>query len=113
MAFVGIGSLDESAFVERDVLTAADFATLRGAGAIGEVCGRFFDRAGRECDTDFRDRVISVELDELRRCPEVVGVTNGPRRAPAVRAALQGRLVNSLVIDQQGAEALLAEGDVR
>jgi DNA-binding transcriptional regulator LsrR (DeoR family) len=26
---------------------------------------------------------------------------------------LQGRLVNSLVIDQQGAEALLAEGDER
>ncbi len=110
MALVGIGSLDESAFVERDALTAADFARLRRAGAIGEICGRFYDRSGRECETDYRDRVISVELDELRRCQEVVGVTNGPRRARAVFAALKGRLVSSLVIDQQGAEALLAEG---
>ncbi len=110
MALVGIGSLDESAFVEREALTAADVSRLRGAGAIGEVCGRFYDRSGRECETEYRDRVISVELDELRRCPEVVGVTNGARRARAVHAALRGRLVNSLVIDQQGAEALLAEG---
>jgi deoxyribonucleoside regulator len=109
MALVGIGSLDESAFVERDALTAADFARLRRAGAAGEICGRFYDSSGRECETDYRDRVISVELDELRRCHEVVGVTNGPRRAQAVLAALRGRLVNSLVIDQQGAEALLAE----
>jgi deoxyribonucleoside regulator len=113
MALVGIGSLDESAFVERGVLTAADFAKLRSAGATGEICGRFYDRAGRECETDYRDRVISVELDALRRCQEVVGITNGPRRARAVHAALQGRLVNSLVIDQQGAEALLAEGNER
>jgi DNA-binding transcriptional regulator LsrR (DeoR family) len=113
LALVGIGSLDESAFVERGVLTAADFAALRGAGAIGEICGRFYDRSGRECKTDYRDRVVSVELDELRRCPEVVGVTNGAQRAPAVFAALQGRLINSLVIDQQGAEALLAQGDER
>lgn len=110
LALVGIGSLDESAFVERGVLTAADFAKLRGAGATGEICGRFYDRTGRECDTDYRDRVISVELAELRRCHEVIGVTNGPRRARAVLAALNGHLVNSLVIDQQGAEALLAEG---
>jgi DNA-binding transcriptional regulator LsrR (DeoR family) len=111
IALVGIGSLDESAFVERGVLTAADFAALRDAGAIGEICGRFYDRSGRECTTEYRDRVVSVELDELRRCQEVVGVTNGPRRAHAVFAALRGRLVNALVIDQQGAEALLAERD--
>jgi deoxyribonucleoside regulator len=113
LALVGIGSLDESSFVERGVLSAADCATLRSAGATGEICGRFYDRSGRECATDYRDRVISVEFDELRRCQEVVGVTNGPRRARAVFAALQGRLVNSLVIDQQGAEALLAEGNER
>lgn len=110
MAFVGIGSLDESAFAERGVLTAGDFARLRRAGAVGEICGRFFDRSGRECATGYRDRVVSVEFDDLRRCSEVIGVTNGPRRARAVAAALEGRLVQSLVVDQQGAEALLVEG---
>lgn len=110
LAFVGIGSPDESAIVEHGTLGPTDIASLHTHGAVGEVCGRFFDAEGHECDTELRDRVISVELDALRRCPEVIGVTNGPQRACAVRAAIRGRLINSLVIDQQGAEAVLAEG---
>lgn len=108
VAMVGIGALEESAFAERGVLREADFAHLRAAGAVGEICGHFFDEAGRECVTSYRDRVIGIELDTLRRRPEVIGVTNGPNRAAAVRAALRGGLVTSLVIDEPGAEALLA-----
>jgi deoxyribonucleoside regulator len=108
LALVGIGSPDDSAFVERGVLDAATLADLRRAGAVGEICGRFFDAAGRECATDYRDRVISIGLDALRSTPEVVGVTNGVGRAAATRAALIGGLVHSLVIDDRGAAALLA-----
>jgi DNA-binding transcriptional regulator LsrR (DeoR family) len=111
LAFVGIGSLEESAFVERGMLGPADRARLRDAGAVGEVCGRFFDRNGRECATEYRDRVLSIDLDVLRRRPDVVGVTNGPRRAAAVRAALRGGLITSLVIDDVGAAAVLAVDD--
>lgn len=108
LALVGIGSLDESAFIERGVLAAGDLVRLRREGTAGEVCGRFFDGAGRECHSAFRDRVISVDLDALRRCPEVVGVTAGPRRAAAIQAAIRGRLITSLVIDDAGARALLS-----
>ena len=110
VALVGIGSLDESAFIDRGVLPDADLKALRAAGAVGEICGRFFDRDGAECRSSYRDRVIGIELETLRRCPEVVAVTNGAGRAPAVRAALAGGLVNGLVIDDAGARALLAEG---
>ena len=111
LAFVGIGSLDESAFVERDMLGPADRARLRDAGVVGEICGRFFDRDGRECATEYRDRVLSIDLDALRRRPDVVGVTNGPRRTAAVWAALRGGLITSLVIDDVGAAAVLAADD--
>jgi hypothetical protein len=39
----------------------------------------------------------------------VVVVTNGPQRAEALRAAFAGDLVKSLVIDEAGARAVLAE----
>ena len=111
LAFVGIGSLYESAFVQRDMLGPSNRARLRDAGAVGEICGRFFDRDVRECATEYRDRVLSIDLDALRRRPDVVGVSNRPRRTAAVRAALRGGLITSLVIDDLGAAAVLADDD--
>lgn len=107
LALIGVGSPDDSAFVERGVLEPAMLAEVRAAGAVGEICGRFFDAAGRECATPHRDRVVGVDLDALRATPEVVGVTAGAARAPAVRAAIAGRLVRSLVLDDGCAAALL------
>jgi deoxyribonucleoside regulator len=108
LAFVGIGTLDDSIFVERGVFSPAEFDRLRQCGVVGEICGRFYGLDGRECATEYRDRVLSIDLDVLRRGADVVGVTNGPRRATAVRAALRGGLITSLVIDDVGADAVLA-----
>ena len=108
LALVGVGTLEESAFISRGAITPAERERLRAAGAVGEICGRFYDAQGRECQDPYRERVISIELDTLRRCPEVVAVTNGAERAAALRAALAGRLISTLVIDDGGAHALLA-----
>jgi DNA-binding transcriptional regulator LsrR (DeoR family) len=108
MTVVGIGTLEESVFVERQVLSAEDLGSLRKQGAVGEICGRFFDVSGNECVTQFRDHVISVELDLLRSNTEVVAVTSGANRKEALEAAIRGGLVHSLVIDDMGARALLS-----
>ena len=108
LALVGIGSLTESAFVERGIPDAETRAGLLDRGAAGEICGRYFDAQGRECDSEIRGRTISIELDVLRQAPERVGVTLGVNRAEATRAALAGGLVSSLVIDAELAGALLA-----
>ncbi|MCX6904587.1 MAG: transcriptional regulator, partial [Verrucomicrobia bacterium] len=109
VALVGIGTLENSVFVERGVLSAADLDKLKQGGAVGEICGRFFDLHGRECDSPWRDRVISISLDQLRAVPQVVGVIAGADRSAAIAAAIRGRLLKSLVIDEAGAVALLAE----
>jgi deoxyribonucleoside regulator len=108
LALVGIGSLEESMFAERGVLDRSELERLRAAGAVGEICGRFFDRDGQECTTDYRNRVIGIELDVLRQRPEVIGVTNGASRHEAVLAAIRGKLITSLIIDDAGAAAVLA-----
>jgi DNA-binding transcriptional regulator LsrR (DeoR family) len=107
LALVGVGTLEESVFVERHVLDASDLLDLRKAGAVGEICGRFYDADGRECASPYRDRVVSVDLDILGRCRNVVAVTLGRERGAAIRAAIQGGLVNSLVIDDEGARGVL------
>ncbi len=107
-AIVGVGGLASSVYVERGVLSGGDIAQLRAQGAVGEICGRFFDAAGRECKSRWRDRTISIELEYLRKISQVIGIAAGADRAPAVRAALRGGLLKSLLIDESGARALLA-----
>lgn len=106
-ALVGVGPLEQSVYIERGVLTASDVAQLRNAGAVGEICGRFFDAQGEECTSPWRNRAISVELDYLRKIPQVIGVAAGPDRAAAVVGAMRGGLLKSLLIDENGALAAL------
>lgn len=109
VAIVGIGTLANSIFVERGVLSKADIGKLRQLGAVGEICGRFFDSDGRECQSPWRDRVVSIELEQLRHIPQVIGVVSGEDRTDAIAAAIRGGILKSLVIDDQGAAALLSQ----
>lgn len=107
LALVGIGTPEHSVFIERRVLGPEEIGTVRRAGAVGEILGRFYDAEGREVRTPFRDRVVSIGLDELRRVGRVLAVVAGGDRAAAIGAAVRGGLVKSLVIDEEGAQALL------
>lgn len=107
-AIVGVGPLQHSTYLENGLLHAATFAQLSDAGAVGEICGRFYDSRGRECRSSLQHRVISIELGQLRRVRQVVGVAAGPERAAAIAGAVRGGLLKSLLIDEAGARALLA-----
>lgn len=107
-AVVGLGTLANSVFVERGVLQAKAIGELQKAGAVGELCGRFIDAEGRECDSPWRDRVVGVQVEQLRKIPQVIGVVSGSDRSAAILAAIQGGLLKSLIIDEAGASALLA-----
>lgn len=108
IALVGVGTLENSVFVERGTLNAAGIAALKKAGAVGEICGRFIDSDGRECNTVWRDHVVSVEIAQLRKITQVIGVVSGSDRSAALVAAIKGNILKSLVIDEAGAAALLA-----
>lgn len=108
LALVGLGTLENSVFVERGALSPGDIAELKQAGAIGEMCGRFFNKNGDECDTPWRDQVMSAEVKQLQKIPQVIAVVSGNDRSAAIAAAIQGKLLNGLIIDESGAVALLA-----
>ncbi len=80
---------------------------LARAGAVGEICGRFIDSAGEECNTVWRDRVISVSIDQLRKIPLVLAVVSGGDRETAILAAIRGKLVRGILIDEASASSLL------
>ena len=50
-----------------------------------------------------------LTLEQIKKVPKVVGVSGGPQKVAAIRAALKGRLVNVLITDSVTAEKLLEE----
>lgn len=106
---VGIGTLKPSALLASsgNIVDAQDAQTLQAAGAVGDVCLRYFDRDGRPVVTEVDDRVLGISTPELLAVPRRVGIAGGARKAEAIRGALSGGWVNILVTDRQTAESLL------
>lgn len=75
--------------------------------AVGTICGRFFDINGSVVTTDIDARTISVSLDHLAAVPKKIGVAVGSEKSMAIKAAMQGRLINILGTDSHTAEVLL------
>jgi DNA-binding transcriptional regulator LsrR (DeoR family) len=101
-ALIGIG-LPGLGFAERAVL---DSYTGRQRPA-AVVCARLIDEDGLELTGSMRDRVISIDLDDLKTIPNVVGVAAGAEKGGAIAAALAGGLIDTLVCDQPAALAAL------
>jgi DNA-binding transcriptional regulator LsrR (DeoR family) len=112
LALVGIGATEPSRALASsgNVFSAQEIKLLAGKGAVGDICLRFFDAAGRPVITELNDRVISMDLDQLRAVHRVVGVAGGKRKTNAIRGALAGKLINVLITDLSTAHRLLAEG---
>lgn len=117
IAFVGVGACghgSSQALMDQLNLGAREISALRRQNPVGDVCARFFDRDGNGITGPAHDRVLAIELDDLRRIPRVVGVARGVEKAPGVQGAVRGGLINVLICDSSLARALLrAETDPR
>ncbi len=107
VAMVGVALVEDVGAVQAGLFDQKELARVSDMGAVGTIAGRFFDAAGRECRSRFRDRVVSIDLDVLRRIPEVIGMSHGSQRAAVVRAAIRGGIVKTLVVDSTCAAAVL------
>lgn len=108
VTFVGIGDLGPKAPLLLDnFISETDHKNLQKAGAVGEICGWCFDAEGRLIEGLINDRVASAPIPS-RESSLVVGLAMGRNKAPAIRAALNRRLVNGVITDERTAELLLA-----
>jgi lsr operon transcriptional repressor len=101
LAALSIGDLSRRSLLIRYGLPK-DVSTeeLRAAGAVGDVMGQFFDKAGRAIDHPINKRAIALPLDALARIPTVVLASGGANKTQAIAAALRGRLASVVVCDE-------------
>lgn len=113
LALVGIGAceIDPALNSGDNFFTTDQFDRMRQAGAVGEICLHFLDAGGAPMEDGYDDQVIGVTVAQLRAARRRWAVAGGPRKHAAIRAALVGGWVDTLVTDSATAEFLLSGPD--
>ena len=109
VAILGVGSFPSGTtrqFLDHAGATDAEIAEGIRCGAVGQLAGRFFDAAGVQVDMQLHRRVVSVDLQDLRKIPTIAVVSSGAAKRAAVLGALHGGLADVLIIDEELARAL-------
>ncbi len=78
-------------------------------GAVGDMCGIYYNIEGRIIRSGIEDRMIAASIEQLQAAGALVAVACGEDKAVAVLGALRTGLISSLFIDQAMAEQIQAE----
>ena len=108
IAILGIGSPNLKAseswkqFYGEDVL-----AYLEGKKVIGDVVSRFYNSEGQHIENELDDRLIGIDISDLKRTPYRIGIASMIDKAPAIASALKGDYINVLVTTEETAKKVL------
>jgi DNA-binding transcriptional regulator LsrR (DeoR family) len=106
-AVVGLGAWQPGLSTVADAVSDAERREMYELGVRAETCGIQLDAEGVQVKTSLTDRLIGIEAEQLRAVPEVIAIAYGTPKAPAVRAALRGGFITSLVTHASMARTLL------
>jgi deoxyribonucleoside regulator len=110
-AVFGLGILTpDSVHIESGNLGDAEIVALRGAGAVGDVLGRFLSGDGRIALAALDHRTVGLPLSELGSKALALTIVAGSGRGPIALAALRARCATVLVTDEPTAEWVLEHG---
>ncbi|WP_420409885.1 sugar-binding transcriptional regulator [Hoeflea sp.] len=76
-------------------------------GAVGVLCGRFIDAKGDPVGGPLDDRMMGIELDQLRHRDMGILVSVGQDRVAAAVAAMHGGYATHMVTNQSCAAAMM------
>jgi DNA-binding transcriptional regulator LsrR (DeoR family) len=109
VAIVGIGSIlsPDSSYYDLHPTSPDDRNRIERAGAAGELLAHLIDRDGKLCDYELNERLVAMSPQELDVIPITIGVAAGANKVAPIVAALRGRHLKSLVLDEATATAVL------
>jgi DNA-binding transcriptional regulator LsrR (DeoR family) len=86
---------------------AAEAERVRELGAVGDILAAPYDLQGNFLETGFLDRMIRIDMEDLKRIPLVAGIAGGPRKVQAILGGLRTGCLNALVTDERTARQVL------
>ena len=108
MSIVGIGGVDSNAtLLTNGTLNHSDVLLLSMQGAVGDMLCHFIDKDGNVIQSSLERRLMSTSLEQLKEMNNSIGVAGGNTKAEAILAALKGKYLDVLIIDETTASNVL------
>ena len=107
-AVVGVGAWQRGQSTMADAMSESERREMYALGVRAELAGIQLDGAGKPVTTSLTERLIAIDAAQLRAVPEVIAIVYGASKAHAVRAAIAGGFVKTLVTHDAMADELLA-----
>ena len=110
VAIVGIGYPNEgSAIKATGYFKENEMELLKERNVAGEICMQFYDISGDTSPFENDNNVVGLDIHKLRKVPCSIGIAGGMEKISAIRGALAGKYINTLITDYRCAEALIKE----
>jgi DNA-binding transcriptional regulator LsrR (DeoR family) len=107
IAIVGIGTpLVKSTLTEIGFIKSEELDHLKSVGVVGDICSRLIKKGGQLANHPFNNKVIGIELEQLKKVDKVIGIGLGAHKADGILAALEGGYLDVLIMDDHTASEL-------
>lgn len=109
VALVGVGSITVpgSSYYDLHPVPNPDREVLADKGIIGEFLAHLIRWDGTLADYPLNSCLVALDPSDLGPCPRVIGVAAGLEKVAPIQAVINGRRINSLILDEQTATAVL------
>ena len=110
VALVGIGVPNStSAIMATGYYDRVEMNKMREKHVAGDICMQFYDINGSTTPFKIDNNVVGIEIKKLRRVPHSIGVACGIEKVDAIKGAINGKYINTLVTDVESARKLIEE----
>ncbi|MCG7519063.1 sugar-binding transcriptional regulator [Ruegeria sp. Ofav3-42] len=109
VSLLGLGAVtgEDATYYKAHPLSESDRVQLYNSGVRAELLGHLVDSAGELCDSALNSKLVSLPLSDAKLVPIRIGVASGKEKVEPILAALNGRHINTLVVDDLTAQSVL------
>lgn len=108
LAIVSCGDIGpHSTSLSEGWISKGELQELIDAGCVCDTMFNFLDKDGNTVDHSINSRVMSVDLDTLKKARHIVLSSGGAHRAVAISATIKRIGCNTLITDESAARALI------
>lgn len=103
----GMNNINEKIVTWAGFMSEKKKQSLVEKGAVGYICGHFFDINGNALNDNIEKNIIGIEWEELINVKNLIAIAGGINKAKSIYGALKGKLIKCLITDSRIAKKLL------